>query len=258
MFDHILLEDEQVQLLSVLVEASRNVPTEERQKFHAAQTLGQHLAFIIHQGMPKDFPGAYIGDIEILAQQGFLNLSYGKYRSVNFDVTPIGFKYYEYIMNLIEEPTKRIETSINEYINSNYFRSKYSSAYKKWSEAEEKLWESETEKQLTVIGHLCRESIQLFVSTLITLKNPDNYDKEVSHTVSRLKSVINFNKENLGETELEFCLALISCWGSVSDLIQRQEHGAQKEGEKISWEDGRRIVFQTMIIMYEIDRSLFA
>jgi hypothetical protein len=45
-------------------------------------------------------------------------------------------------------------------------------------------------------------------------------------------------------------------WGTVNDLIQRQEHGAQREGGALAWEDGRRVVFQTAIVMFEIDRSL--
>ena len=45
-------------------------------------------------------------------------------------------------------------------------------------------------------------------------------------------------------------------WGTVSDLVQRQEHGAQREGKQLVWEDARRVVFQTANVMFEIDRSL--
>ena len=45
-------------------------------------------------------------------------------------------------------------------------------------------------------------------------------------------------------------------WGTLSDLVQRQEHGAAKEGEPLTWEDGQRVVFHTAIVMWEIDRSL--
>jgi hypothetical protein len=38
--------------------------------------------------------------------------------------------------------------------------------------------------------------------------------------------------------------------------VQRQEHGAQKEGRPLVWEDGRRVVFQTAIVMFELDRAL--
>jgi hypothetical protein len=50
--------------------------------------------------------------------------------------------------------------------------------------------------------------------------------------------------------------ALLAYWGTTSDLAQRQEHGAQKEGEVLTWEDSRRLVFHTAIVMVEIDRTL--
>jgi hypothetical protein len=37
----------------------------------------------------------------------------------------------------------------------------------------------------------------------------------------------------------------------VSDLVQRQEHGS-----KLVAEDSRRLVFQTMLVMREIDLAL--
>ncbi len=36
----------------------------------------------------------------------------------------------------------------------------------------------------------------------------------------------------------------------------RQEHGAQKESETLQWEDARRVVFQTAMVMFELDRTL--
>lgn len=60
----------------------------------------------------------------------------------------------------------------------------------------------------------------------------------------------------LGTTEEPFLEAVVAYWGTVADLIERQEHGAQKEGEALTWEDARRIVFHTAIVMFEVDRSL--
>ena len=50
--------------------------------------------------------------------------------------------------------------------------------------------------------------------------------------------------------------ALLAFWGTVSDLVQRQEHGALREGEQLVWHDGRRVVFLTMTVMHEIDSAL--
>jgi hypothetical protein len=41
----------------------------------------------------------------------------------------------------------------------------------------------------------------------------------------------------------------------VRRLVQRQEHGNQKPGEPLAWEDARIAVFYTALLMYEYDRQ---
>ncbi|MBW1994514.1 MAG: hypothetical protein JRI77_08695 [Deltaproteobacteria bacterium] len=198
-----------------------------------------------------------MGDIETLGGQGLINISYGSHGSVSFDVLPHGFRYYEVLKEKIGESTKRVETTMVKYLESQHFQAKYPLAFQKWREAEAKLWSSDTEKQLTVIGHLCREAIQEFVAELVERTKPTKVDNNKAHTVSRLKAVLNTQQDKFGDSEKAFYEALLAYWGTVCDLIQRQEHGGQKEGEPLTWEDGRRIVFQSVIVMYEIDRALF-
>jgi hypothetical protein len=64
-------------------------------------------------------------------------------------------------------------------------------------------------------------------------------------TVARIRSVLEHLAGLLGATEKPLLDALLTYWGTVSDLVQRQEHGAQREGESLSWADSRRVVFQT-------------
>lgn len=74
-------------------------------------------------------------------------------------------------------------------------------------------------------------------------------------TVARLQSILKKSSQ-LGSTEKPFLEALLAYWGTINDLIQRQEHGAQKERQVLLWEDARRVVFQTIVVMFEIDKSL--
>jgi len=53
-----------------------------------------------------------------------------------------------------------------------------------------------------------------------------------------------------------FLDALLVYWGTACDLVQRQEHGSQREGAPLTWEDARRVVFQTMLVMYEVGRAV--
>lgn len=48
--------------------------------------------------------------------------------------------------------------------------------------------------------------------------------------------------------------ALVVYWGTVHDLAARQEHGAAKAVPLVA-EDARRVVFQTAIVMFELDRA---
>ena len=63
-FNQILLEPEQVELLFLIVEAVRNTPSEERQKFFVAQTFGGD--FLHHPGIKESENRIYYGDVEEL------------------------------------------------------------------------------------------------------------------------------------------------------------------------------------------------
>ena len=136
------------------------------------------------------------------------------------------------------------------------FQRKHYSAYEKWSHAESLLWSSDSEKQLTTMGHLCREALQELITNLVSEYSPPQVDGDKAHTVTRLRSVLATRKEKLGERESALLDALLVYCGTVIDLIQRQEHGAQKEGDSLVWTDGRRVVFQTAVVMIEIDSGL--
>jgi len=74
--------------------------------------------------------------------------------------------------------------------------------------------------------------------------------------VKHIRAVLDINKTQFGEKTTEALDALVHYWGTVSDLIQRQEHGSQAAGRPLVWEDARRVVFQTAIVMFEIDNAV--
>ena len=110
--------------------------------------------------------------------------------------------------------------------------------------------------QLTTIGHLCREAMQEFATSLCAAHNATPAEPDPAKTVARVRAVLKHEGAPLGEKLAAFFDALLAYWGTVSDLVQRQEHGGQKEGEPLMWEDGRRVVFQTLLVMYEVDGAL--
>ena len=136
------------------------------------------------------------------------------------------------------------------------FQRKYPTGYQKWSQAEKLLGQTDTEQQLTTIGHLCREAIQGFSEALVDHHKPPNVTDDKAKSVARVRAILEMRRQQLGSTERRFLDALLAYWGAITDLIQRQEHGALKKGEMLVWEDARRVVFHTAIVMFEIDKAI--
>ncbi|HEY9708703.1 MAG TPA: hypothetical protein V6D48_10915 [Oculatellaceae cyanobacterium] len=254
MFQNILLESEQKELLILLVETSRKMPRDERRKFIVAQSHSGDTLLV--PGHPSQNFKVYMGDIEILAREGLVDIAYGSRGSPNVNVLPLGYGYYEHMKRQAGQPLENVENPVRSYLTSESFRQKYPNAYQKWVEAEDMLWGSDSERQLTTIGHLCREAAQEFATHLVEQYKPINAPEDKALTVARMRAVLNHRKGNMGDKEIACLDALLVYWGTVIDLIQREEHGGQKEGTPLVWEDGRRVVFQLAVVMFEIDGSL--
>jgi hypothetical protein len=251
----VLLEREQEDLLKALVEATRNIPRDQRQKFLFLKTMGPD--FIRHPGLPDQNLAIYEGDLDILEQEGLLSVTYSaRHNGRSFDVSPLGFRVYEEMQRRSGAPAQQVEEELMRYLDADAFHQSYSVAYRRWAEAVELLWGSDSQQQLTTIGHLCREAVQEFATALVDRHQPPDMDTDRTHTVARTRAVLDQHASKLGTTAAPFLDALLAYWGTVSDLVQRQEHGAKKEGRPLVWEDGRRVVFQTAVVMFEIDRAL--
>ncbi len=253
MFEDVVLEEIQKDLLSKLVEIERGLPPEKRGKFLVATSMSVNEATIIHTGGPR--LTGHMRDIEVLRDYNLINLSYGPKGTPSFYVTPIGFKFYESI-KIADEPVGVVENEYRKYMSSDTFREVYSEAYSKWVQSEKLLWGNDSQQNLTTIGHLCREAMQEYTEVLIKKNKLEITDPLKANTVSRLRSVIATHKSRIGDTIYNFLYALIPYWGTVSDLAQRQEHGSEREGGQLTWEDARRLVFQTLVLFIEIDRAI--
>jgi hypothetical protein len=107
-------------------------------------------------------------------------------------------------------------------------------------------------------GTDCREAAQEFASELINHYKPPVFDRDQAKTKNRLRAAIEVRRPVLGEKVTSLLTAIVDYWETLLELHQRQEHGAQREGQPLAWEDGRRVVFETLHVMYELDRALSA
>jgi hypothetical protein len=249
------LEDEQWQLLDRFVEAHRNVPAAARAAFLATQAMGESEATFLHLMVHSlRFQGS-AGDAEILADVGLLRLSYNSQGDRLFFVTPAGIEQYQ-ARKRSSPVLVAVEREIRDFLAAPEIAQCRSSAYTKWKQAADLLWGADSTQQLTTIGHLSREALQEFAASLAKRHGVDVSAISPQKTVARLKAVIEARGAGAGDSELAFISALVSYWGTVADLAQRQEHGSQREGALLVWEDARRLVFQTIVVMYEVARAL--
>ncbi len=143
--------------------------------------------------------------------------------------------------------TGRFEATIVAYVSDESFRARYPVATQKWSDAHS-LLETAPDRMGSMVGHLCREAIIEFSSNLV-----ERYDVgpfETNQTKAKIRAVFKAD-ESVSSTVRRSLDALVAYWETVSDLVQRQEHGTD-----LAEEDGRRLVFQTMLVMREIDAAL--
>lgn len=249
------LESEQEDLLVLLVEASRAVSGADRESFFFAEHMGGSV--LQHKGLPQGMvQGIMRRDLDALARSGFITATQTGSQDFELDVLPAGFQYFATLNQESADAVSRVETSVERYLNSGFFKESFPQAHSKWMEAEELLWTSDTAPALTTIGHLCREAIQFFATELVERCQPPGTSDDPAQTVARVRAVLDLKQHRVGAKRSAFLVALLTYWGTVIDLVQRQEHGAQKEGESLTWEDARRVIFQTAIVMFEIARAV--
>lgn len=247
------LEREQEELLGELVEAHRRVPRGERDKFFLVSTFGGDS--VIHPGLHGWELTTNSADVEMLGRYALLDLDYSG-KSLRFAVTPEGLEHYESLKQAGAGRIEQVAEEIVRYLSGETFQTRHPAAAAKWAAADTDLWSSESGQELTTIGHNIREAMQLFATELLTLHPAESADPDPQHIVARVRAVLDQAQPKLGDTEPAFLHALLAYWGTVSDLAQRQEHGAQRENESLNWEDSRRLVFQSAVVMYEVDRAV--
>lgn len=239
-----------------IVEAAKKVPREERLIINSKTTIGDWLSIGGYGKDRTELEGIADGDLGELTNKRLLRITYSKGSTENFAITPEGFEYYEWLMKEMGKPVERIEQKMMQYFEFDDFKSQYSEAYEKLKQAEELLWSSDSDSNFSAIGHHCRDAIQEFADALYSQVFEEKSTAPKAHDKNRIKAVIENKKTEISTTVRPFLEALYTYWDALSDLVQRQEHGGQKEGEPLNWEDTRRVVFQTANVMFELHRTL--
>jgi len=254
------LEREQIELLSRMVEADRRTPREERRPFWYHETMGGgNCEFLSHPGF-VDAEGRTItvlrSDLLALAEAGFLRVHRATASSMSIDIRPIGYRFHTEVMANVANTAEQVAEAPRHYLDAEGFRRRYPEAHAKWAAARETLYADDVHGKLTRIGHDCTEAMQAFANVLVDAHHPPNADAEPGKYRQRLDAVIDLFKPKVGEKRSNLLHALVNYWFAASAIAERQEHGADKAGDPVTWEDARRVVFHTAIVMFEIDLAL--
>jgi hypothetical protein len=250
------LDPDQIALLLQLAELQESTPKAERGTFYFLRNFGDS-GHVQHKQLPNGQLPAYRGDVDILVEAGFFKKTMGYNGGLGFVVSPSGVAHARSIREAQGEPNRQLEHEVLRWIATESFAKRYPAVHQRWIAAGKLLNEGFDEAKATSIRHLCREAMQLFAARLVEDNTAPDASADPAKTVSRLRAVLTASK-SLRDTPMAFLESLVAYWGALSDLVQRQEHGAFKEGEKLAPEDARLVVFYTFLVMFEVDRYLHA
>jgi len=233
------LEPEQEELLTALVEASRGRPRDERTFNLWSIEQGDFIAGV---GADGHLP-ALAEDVETFDQLGLVKITNrGKRGSLTFYVTKTALDHDEASKRGSPDSIDQVEQEMRLLLANERFRSIYSTALDRWSEAVDLLWGADAQRELSTIGLKCREALQAFATALLE-RHALTPPLPPGQTVARIRAVLGAYRPQLSEAHAALLDALLVYWGTASDLVQRQTHAAERE-TALTWEDGRRVVFQ--------------
>lgn len=243
------LTPEQRELLDRIVGLIRELPTHDRE-----------FRFV-HQASPARVRGAngidfpVLGDdLSQLVKSGLLKYTTQNYvKGFDFVVTPSGFEAYDLVQRQMADRLGAVERGTTTYLRGDEIAKRFPTSFKLWLQADQALAAGASSP--TVVGHTVREAMQVFATELLARHGVEN-GSPPTNTVDRVRAVLDARRADLGDTRAAVLDALLAYWGTVADLSQRLEHGAQKEGEAVTAEDARQLVHLTGQVMYELSRTL--
>jgi hypothetical protein len=125
------------------------------------------------------------------------------------------------------------------------------------------LWCADSRGKVLAVRHKARDAIQAFSVSMLERSMPlamgPHWPSLLADGSQRpepldsLASIAAAYGEQLGPGRSQLLCELLEPWRALSGKLQRQ-HGS-RAAERVRWEDGRRLVLFTALVMVEFDRS---
>ena len=245
-----MLEPAQEDLLLDMADAATAVPRAEQQWRLQSQGDGTHIL-----SGPWGTRSVLLSDVSALREHKLLEMVTANYvHGSDYVITGVGYFTADAIRHARSSGFAGQEADARRLLESEGFRKNYPEAFDRWSEAEQAL--RLPEPDLTTVGHKAREAMQEFATALLERYGPVDADPDPAHVNRRLGAVIAQYLPQLGEARVELLKALGDYSEATMNIIQRQEHGGQKEGHPLTWADGRRVVFHVAAVIYEFATTI--
>lgn len=181
------LDDDQVALFERLVEALRSTPKPQRTSFLYVREMGVMGVYVQGNGIGEHFPE---GDLEALRDEALI-----RFDGDSFTVPQRALATHAEL-RASRQPADEVERDILHHLDEPEFKRHFPEAHARWSEAATLLWQSDSDRELSTIGHKCREAIQEFATQLIATHGVTDANPDEAMTRDRFSAVINHRDRN--------------------------------------------------------------
>jgi ribosomal protein S15P/S13E len=163
------------------------------------------------------------------------------------------------------EDFERIEDYLRSYLEDEHFRMTHPLACGRWIVSWEMLWCADSRAKVIAVGQRAREAMQAFGSSLLEACAPLAMDPRWPELLAEratrgdlldaVGGVLDAYGEQLGSERSELLAGLLEHWRALAEHVRRHEQDQQAAAGRLRWEDGRRLVLLTALVMVEVDRS---
>jgi hypothetical protein len=159
----------------------------------------------------------------------------------------------------------RIEDYLRAYLEDQRFSSAHPLACGRWIVAWEMLWCADSRAKVISVGQRAGDAMQAFSFSMhdrcMSLAMDSHWPDVLADGSQRpepldsLASITEAYGEQLGAGRSKLLRELFEPWRALGEKLRRHEQALQPPDERLRWEDGRRLVLFTALVMVEFDRS---
>ena len=149
---------------------------------------------------------------------------------------------------------ENVEDYLRAYLADERFKSTYLRASELWSHAASTLYREGSKGEVLVAARKAREAMREFASALAEPHEPSSPDSTTAEA-DHLSSLIDAYRPRFGDSRCDLLQSLFQYWRVLDGVANGHGRDSRGGGEPLRWEDGRRIVVLTALVMVEVDRS---